>query len=102
VNPDCGRPKAGTLSPTPRRPGELKPMLDSTSSSHCPPLANAFLALIDDGAERDQRSLPRAVVAALAAVALALAVPLGWLAQNPVAVLGPKVHAAALDEEAPA
>jgi hypothetical protein len=77
-------------------------MLDSTSSSHCPPLANAFLALVDDDAERDQRSLPRAVVAALAAVVLALAVPLGWLAENPVAVLGSKVHVALLDDEAPA
>jgi hypothetical protein len=77
-------------------------MLDSTSSSHCPPLACAFLALVDDGAEPDQRSLPRAVVAALAAVALALAVPLGWFAQNPAAVLGPKVHIAVLDDEAPA
>jgi hypothetical protein len=77
-------------------------MLDPTSSSTCPPLACAFLALVDDGAERDQRSVPRAVVAALAAVALALAVPLGWLADNPIAVLGPKVHAAALDDEAPA
>jgi hypothetical protein len=74
-------------------------MLETTSSQ---PLAHAFLALADDGAEPPSRSLPVAVVAALAAVTLALAVPLGWLAQHPVAVLGSKTHAALLlDNEAP-
>jgi hypothetical protein len=74
-------------------------MLDTTSSQ---PLAHAFLALADDGADPPPRSLPVALAAALAAVTLALAAPLGWLAQNPVAVLGSKTHAALLlDDEAP-
>ena len=62
-------------------------MREPTSS---PRLARAFLALADDGALAPRRSLPRAVVAALAAVVLALAVPLGWLAEHPVAVLSSK------------
>jgi hypothetical protein len=76
-------------------------MPEPTPLSACPPLARAFLALAGDGPEADQRSLPRAVVAALAAVVLALAVPLGWIAENPVAVLGTKAHPGLLDDEAP-
>jgi hypothetical protein len=65
------------------------------------PLAYAFLALADDGAEPSRRSPGVAVAAALAAVTLALAAPLGWIAQHPVAVLGSKTHAALLlDDEA--
>jgi hypothetical protein len=58
------------------------------------PLAHAFLALADDGAEADQRTLPRVLAAAAAAVVLALGVPLGWLAvkpaDHPVAALSAK------------
>jgi hypothetical protein len=54
----------------------------------------------DDGAQPAQRSLPVAVAAALAAVTLALGVPLGWVAQHPVAVLGSKSHVMLLDDEA--
>lgn len=58
------------------------------------PLADAFLALSDDGAVSDQRTLPRMLAATLAAVALALGVPLGWYltprAAHPVATLSAK------------
>jgi hypothetical protein len=63
------------------------------------PLAHAFLALADDGSQPAERSLPVAIAAALAAVTLALAVPLGWLAEHPVAVLGSKSHVALLDDD---
>jgi hypothetical protein len=50
----------------------------SLPSSH-PPLARAYLALADDPAPpAAQRSLPRAVLALIAAVVLALAVPQAW------------------------
>jgi hypothetical protein len=62
-------------------------MREPTSSLR---LARAFLALADDGALAPRRSLPLAVVAALTAVVLALAAPLGWLADHPVAVLSSK------------
>jgi len=59
------------------------------------PLADAFLALSDDGAVADQRTAPRVVAAALATVALAVGVPLGWYltprAAHPVAALSSKV-----------
>ena len=42
-----------------------------------PPLAHAFLALADDDAALDQRTLPRVLAAAAAAVVLALGAPLG-------------------------
>ena len=64
-----------------------------------PSLAHAFLSLADAGAEPPRRSLPVAIVAALAAVTLALGVPLGWLADHPIAVLGSKSHIALLDDE---
>jgi enoyl-CoA hydratase/carnithine racemase len=67
-----------------------------------PPLAHAFLALADDDSEPRRRSLPVAIVAAVAAVALALGAPLAWLADHPVAALGAKGAAALLDDEAPA
>ena len=45
-----------------------------------PPLARAYLALADDPAPAiAQASLPRAVVALLAAFVLALAAPLAWV-----------------------
>jgi hypothetical protein len=48
------------------------------------PLAHAYLALADDpGPAAVQRSLPRIVVALLAAVALALAAPVAWAAGEP-------------------
>ena len=60
-----------------------------------PPLAHAFLALADDDAAPDQRTLPRVVVAAVAAVALAVGAPLGFLvvkpSDQPVATLATKV-----------
>jgi hypothetical protein len=48
-----------------------------------PPLAQAFLALADDDSLPAQRTLPRAVTAAVAAVALALGAPLGFLVVEP-------------------
>ena len=58
------------------------------------PLADAFLALSDDGAAGDQRTLPRMLAATLAAVVLAVGVPLGWYltprAAHPVAALSAK------------
>ena len=45
-----------------------------------PALAHAFLALSDDAPAVEQRSLPRAVAAAAAAVVLAVGAPLGvWV-----------------------
>jgi hypothetical protein len=60
-----------------------------------PQLARAFLALADDGSAPDQRTLPRVVAAAAAAVLLALGGPLGWYAikpagEHPVATLSSK------------
>jgi hypothetical protein len=70
-------------------------MREPTSTT---PLARAFLALADDRPAPTRRSLSRSAAAALAAVVLALAVPLGWLADHPVAVLSSK--AALIDGEA--
>ena len=58
-------------------------------------LADAFLALSDDGTPADGRpTLPRMVTATLAAVVLAVGVPLGWYvaprASHPVAALSSK------------
>jgi hypothetical protein len=63
-----------------------------------PPLAHAFLALADDDALPAQRTLPRVVTAALAAVLLAAGTPLGFLVvkDHPIAALNSKVW---LDEE---
>lgn len=73
-------------------------MRPATSS----PLAHAFLALADDGAEPEQRTLPRVVAAAAASVVLALGVPLGWYltkpADHPVAALSSKTALAPDDE----
>ena len=59
-----------------------------------PPLAHAFLALADDDSLPAQRTLPRAVTAAVAAVVLTLGAPLGFLVVNasdhPVATLATK------------
>jgi hypothetical protein len=67
-----------------------------------PPLAHAFLALADDAADLEQRSLPRALTAAVAAVALAVGAPLGFFvvkpSDHPVAALGSK-FSLVLDDE---
>ena len=55
-----------------------------------PPLAHAFLALADDDTLPVQRTLPRVLVAAIAAWALAFGLPLALSTQHPVAVLSPK------------
>jgi hypothetical protein len=63
-------------------------MREPTSSM---PLARAFLALAEDGPEPVRRRSPaRAVAAMLAAAVLAVAVPLGWLAEHQLPVLGAK------------
>jgi hypothetical protein len=65
-------------------------------------LADAFLALSDDGGATDQRTLPRVVAATVAAVVLAVGVPLGWhltpRAAHPVAALSSKTALADSDE----
>ncbi len=55
-----------------------------------PPLAHAFLALADDEQLPSQRTLPRVVVAAIAAWVLAFGLPLAMSMQHPVAVLSSK------------
>jgi hypothetical protein len=66
------------------------------------PLADAFLALSDDGVVAEQRTLPRVVTATLAALILAVGVPLGWYltphATHPVATLSSKTALADIDE----
>jgi hypothetical protein len=93
------------LRETGLRSGRLGQIVRDAPRSSCPmpalPLAHAFLALADDGAEPRRRSFPMAVVAALAAVTLALGAPLAWLADHPVAALGSKGAAALVDDEAP-
>jgi hypothetical protein len=66
------------------------------------PLADAFLALSDDGAPDGQRTLPRALAATAAAAALALGLPLGWHVTpkaHPVAALSSKTSLAPDDGE---
>jgi hypothetical protein len=64
-----------------------------------PPLAHAFLALADDPDAADQRTLPRALVAALAAAVLAIGTPLALLmADQPLVALSSKVTLAQDDE----
>jgi hypothetical protein len=66
------------------------------------PLADAFLALSDDHGAADQRTLPRAVTATVAAVVLALGLPLGWHVTpkaHPVAALSSKTALAPDDGE---
>jgi hypothetical protein len=61
------------------------------------PLAEAFLALSDDGPAAGQRTLPRALTATAAAVVLALGLPLGWHVTpkaHPVAALSSKTSVA--------
>jgi hypothetical protein len=55
-----------------------------------PPLAHAFLALADDDSLPDQRTLPRVLVAAIAAWVLAFGLPLAMSMEQPVAVLSSK------------
>jgi hypothetical protein len=62
-------------------------------------LAHAYLSLTDDGAEPAARSPRLATAAVLAALTLALGMPLGWLAGHPVAALGSKITL--LDHDAP-
>jgi hypothetical protein len=57
--------------------------MDSAPAAH-PSLALAYLALCDDPEPAPaQRTLPRVAVALLAAVVLAFAAPLAWLAGEP-------------------
>jgi hypothetical protein len=51
----------------------------ATLPSAHPPLARAYLALADDPAPAVQGSLPRAALALIAALVLALAAPLAWV-----------------------
>ena len=66
------------------------------------PLADAFLALTDDGTVPEQRSLPRLLAATAAAIVLAVGVPLGWYltprAAHPVAALSSKITPADNEE----
>jgi len=56
------------------------------------PLAHAFLALADDDALPEQHSLPRALVAALAALMIAAGLPLAAMSmEHPLGVLSSKV-----------
>jgi hypothetical protein len=59
-----------------------------------PPLAHAFLALADDDSLPAQRTLPRVLLAAVAAVVLAVGLPLAVSMQHPVAALSSKVSIA--------
>ncbi len=74
------------------------------SAPMTPPLAHAFLALADDDASRSQRTVPRVLTAAVAAVALALSVPLGFFtlqpSEHPVAALSSTKVSLAADDEA--
>ena len=66
------------------------------------PLADAFLALSDDGVPADRRTLPRLVAATAAAVVLALGLPLDWHVTpkaHPVAALSSKTSLAPDDGE---
>jgi len=57
--------------------------MDPAAPAH-PSLARAYLALCDDPEPApDQSSLPRIAVALLAAVVLACAAPLAWVAGEP-------------------
>jgi hypothetical protein len=65
------------------------------------PLAHAFLALADEPFETDQRTLPRAFAAAVAACVLAVGTPLGYGVlkdHQPVGPLSSKVALLADDE----
>jgi hypothetical protein len=64
-----------------------------------PPLAHAFLALADDPVATEQRTLPRALAAAVAAAVLAIGTPLTLVvADQQVAALSSKVSLAQDDE----
>jgi hypothetical protein len=70
-----------------------------------PPLALAFLALTDDDTAPNQRTLPRVLTAAVAAIVLTIAAPAGVFfagpAEHPVAALNSKVSLAPDDDAAP-
>jgi len=63
------------------------------------PLAYAFLALADDGAEAAPPTVRRMLGAAAACAVLALGVPLGWyVSEKPVGALSSKTALAQDDE----
>jgi len=64
------------------------------------PLARAFLALADDDEPLARRSPLTAAVALLAALVLAIGIPLALQADHPVTALGAKAGAALIDEVA--
>jgi hypothetical protein len=67
-----------------------------------PPLADAFLALADDDAFVDQRTVPRVLAATAAAVVLVIGGPLAFLtlhpSDHPVAALSSKFSLGSDDE----
>jgi hypothetical protein len=90
ANRDCAARRPGRYGATPMRP--------ATSI----PLADAFLALSDDGAPAVQRTLPRALAAGAATLVLALGLPLGshiTPKAHPVAALSSKTSLAPDDGE---
>jgi hypothetical protein len=92
--------------PTPRREYPLTSRetgLSSGANGETTPrmaLADAYLALADDDAFVDQRTRPRILTAAVAAVVLALGAPAGYFSahpsDHPVGALSSKVG---LDDE---
>jgi hypothetical protein len=58
-------------------------LLGKTGREVTPQLAHAFLALSDDEVIVEQRSVPRAVAAAAAAVVLAVGAPLAFMVVKP-------------------
>jgi hypothetical protein len=68
-----------------------------------PQLAYAYLALADDDQAAPQRTLPRVMAAAAAAVVLAVGAPLGFFLVNPsdqpIGPLTSKLALAAADDE---
>jgi hypothetical protein len=55
------------------------------------PLAHAYLALADDDSLPAQRTLPRVLLAAVAALVVAVGLPLAVSMQHPVAAMSSKV-----------
>jgi hypothetical protein len=62
---------------TPARAGDHREL----SPRVVPPVAGAFLALADDGGWPEQRTPARVATALAAALLLACAAPLGWMAR---------------------
>ena len=66
-----------------------------------PPLAHAFLALVDEPFDADQRTVPRAFAAAVSACLLAIGTPLAYGVlkdHQPVSPLSSKVALVGDDE----